>query len=184
MGVVHGRGACMVRGVCMAGGPTCMVGGVWQGGHAWQGGMHAMADTTGYGQWAGGTHPTSMYSCWINLNFLTSKVVAMLKPLAHAPHSRLTSHMVKVSLVNIFPQKATWKLELRGRGHASPTPPKSANDCSANISRWLKGMRCTLMTKPTELKSVLVPILHNMLNYCAREGYQIRTPVLLSITRI
>ena len=52
---------------------------VWQGGvcvaggHAWQeacvagGGLRATADTTGYGQWAGGTHPTGMHSCY-NLN--------------------------------------------------------------------------------------------------------------------
>ena len=51
----------------------------WQGVHA-QGGMHGrgvwgvcvcrgrgacVADTTRYGQWAGGTHPTGMYSCYL-----------------------------------------------------------------------------------------------------------------------
>ena len=48
-----------------------MAGGrAWRGGHAWQGayvagrGMHATADTTGYGQRAGGTHPTGMHSCY------------------------------------------------------------------------------------------------------------------------
>ena len=86
--VHRGRGACVAGGACIAGG-ACMAGGhawlggyVWQGacmvgGHAWQGGMHGrgacmagegvcMADTTRYGQWAGGTHPTGMHSCYIN----------------------------------------------------------------------------------------------------------------------
>ena len=43
------------RGVC---GRGCMAGGM-QG----RGGVCATADTTGYGQWAGGTHPTGMHSC-------------------------------------------------------------------------------------------------------------------------
>ena len=73
-------------GVCMAW-EACVVGGVhgrgvWHGGgHAWwgacvvgacvvvgDGGMHApLADTMGYGQRVGGTHPTGMHSC-LNMN--------------------------------------------------------------------------------------------------------------------
>ena len=85
---MHGRGACMVggmhgRGVCgrgqggghvwqggqLHGRRACMAGFVCVcGGCAWQGGMHGRAhpppaDTTRYGQWAGGTHPTGMHSC-------------------------------------------------------------------------------------------------------------------------
>ena len=90
------QGACMVRGMCgggacMAGwGEECMAGGV-AGGHAWlrgtcmvgacmawgacmAGGMHgmdaALAVTTTYGQWAGGTHPTGMHSCGKTGQFL------------------------------------------------------------------------------------------------------------------
>ena len=84
---VAGR-ACMAggmhgRGVCMAGGWHAWQGGCVAGGHAWQracmaggcawqgacmaGGMRSrgacVADTTRYGQWAGGTHPTGMHSC-------------------------------------------------------------------------------------------------------------------------
>ena len=58
-------GACMVGGRgCMVVGGMCGCGGAWlqgacmvAGGHAW--------DTTRYGQWAGGTHPTGMHSCYI-----------------------------------------------------------------------------------------------------------------------
>ena len=39
-------------------------GGMRSTGRVWQGAMHGRADTTGYGQWAGGTHPTGMHSCW------------------------------------------------------------------------------------------------------------------------
>ena len=63
---VHGRRACMAGGMhgggihgrgCMHGRGVCMT-----GGHAW----HACppADTTRYCQWAGGTRPTGMHSCW------------------------------------------------------------------------------------------------------------------------
>ena len=31
-------------------------------------GQTPLLDTTGYGQWAGGTHPTGMHSCWIWLH--------------------------------------------------------------------------------------------------------------------
>ena len=71
-------------GVCLSPGGRawqgmCMAGGMCGGGHAWQGGMRdrgacvvggacvprmpPSADTTGYCQWAGGTHPTGMHSC-------------------------------------------------------------------------------------------------------------------------
>ena len=56
VGGVHGRGACVT------------------GGCAWQGGMHGKHtppdryyDIWWYGQWAGGTHPTGMHSCFILL---------------------------------------------------------------------------------------------------------------------
>ena len=81
---MHGRGHAWQggmhgSGVCMAGG-THGRGHVWQGcvcgrGHVWQEGMqgggacawHAPtpADTTRYGHWAGGTHPTGMHSCFL-----------------------------------------------------------------------------------------------------------------------
>ena len=45
-------------------------GGCMAGGHAWQGGVSGrgacVADTTRYGQWADGTHPTGMHSCFIS----------------------------------------------------------------------------------------------------------------------
>ena len=47
----------VVRGACM------VAGGVGCGGHAWLQGVHA-CDTMRYGQWAGGTHPTGMHSCF------------------------------------------------------------------------------------------------------------------------
>ena len=73
-GGVHGRGLHGGRhvwqGACVAGGMHGRY--VHSGGHAWQGvcegGVHGgegayVADTTRYGQWAGGTHPTGMHSC-------------------------------------------------------------------------------------------------------------------------
>ena len=71
------QGACICRGTCVAGGGMCGLGRhAWQGGvgamhgrgcvtggHVWQGGVHATADTMGYGQWTGSTHPTGMHSC-------------------------------------------------------------------------------------------------------------------------
>ena len=45
--------------------------GFFRGGHAWffRGGMRVFfsvfSDTMRYGQWAGGTHPTGMHSCWL-----------------------------------------------------------------------------------------------------------------------
>ena len=58
VGGVHGRGrvwwvACMVGG--MHGGGACMAG---------EGGV-CVADTMRYSQWAGGTHPTRMHSCYL-----------------------------------------------------------------------------------------------------------------------
>ena len=88
-GDMHGRGDVVGGiygrwgGACVAGGGMCGRGHAWWG-CAWQGGMrcrwgvcvaggvHSMggmhatpsppADTTGYGQRAGGTHPTGMHS--------------------------------------------------------------------------------------------------------------------------
>ena len=59
-GVVCGRGMCG-RGACMA------------GGHAWgvHGGGSCVADTTRYSQWASGTHPTGMHSCWTCIRMYT-----------------------------------------------------------------------------------------------------------------
>ena len=58
-GGVHGRGHVCSRGAC-----------AWWGGHVrgW-GHVHACppADTTRYGQCAGGTHPTGMHSCLLEL---------------------------------------------------------------------------------------------------------------------
>ena len=51
-GAMHGRRACMAGGMCGEG--ACMVGGVCGRGAC-------MA----YGQWAGGTHPTGMHSCFL-----------------------------------------------------------------------------------------------------------------------
>ena len=48
--------------VCMAEG-ACMVGSVHGRGVCAAGGRACVADTTRYGQWAGGTHPTGMHSC-------------------------------------------------------------------------------------------------------------------------
>ena len=67
--VWRGRGV-VVWGLCMVGGMHGW-GHAWRGrvhgqGHAWQGGMHGVANTTGYGQWAGGTHPTGMHSCFFS----------------------------------------------------------------------------------------------------------------------
>ena len=72
-GGMHGRGAFVAvgwvagEGMCDRGCAwwgRCMAGGMHGGGHVWQGGMYAMADTMGYGQWAGGMHPTGMHSCF------------------------------------------------------------------------------------------------------------------------
>ena len=83
VGGVHGGGSCVVAW------HVWQEGHAWQGGHAWQvgmciaGGVHGggacvaggcmactisppPADTTRYGQWAGGTHPTGMHSCFVN----------------------------------------------------------------------------------------------------------------------
>ena len=59
------HGLCMAGGHAWQGGCMCGRGRAWRGGICvWQGGgMCATADTTGYGQWAGGTHPTGMHSC-------------------------------------------------------------------------------------------------------------------------
>ena len=59
---VHARGRCVWQGVCVAGG-VCGRGCVWQGVCVAVGGGACMVDTTRYGQWAGGTHPTGMHSC-------------------------------------------------------------------------------------------------------------------------
>ena len=90
-GGMRGRGVCMARGcmaggcawqggvcmagrVCVAGGGVhgrgvgaCVAGGacVAEGGGGMAGGVRATADTMGYGQWAGGTHPTGMHSCFV-----------------------------------------------------------------------------------------------------------------------
>ena len=68
---VHGRGVRMVghvwQGACMTGGCVWHGRCAWQEAHVWQGGMHGThphPDTTRYGQWAGGTHPTGMHSCF------------------------------------------------------------------------------------------------------------------------
>ena len=66
------RGGMWGRGACMAGGAhgkghVCR--GVHGGGvHAWWGAC--VADTTRYGQWAGGTHPTGMNSCCSHVLFV------------------------------------------------------------------------------------------------------------------
>ena len=73
-GGVHGRGACVAGWVCMVGGMHGRGHALW--GNAWQGacvvgGGACLADTKRYGQWAGGTHPTGMHSCYnIDLIFL------------------------------------------------------------------------------------------------------------------
>ena len=77
---VHGQGECVARGACVARGwpgglawwgvwwGACVAGGVWQRGKGGMCDMHAplRADTMAmaYGQWAGGTHPTGMHSCF------------------------------------------------------------------------------------------------------------------------
>ena len=57
-------GGCMVGGVWLWG--VCMVVGgcawLWGGGHAW--------DTTRYSQWAAGTHPNGMHSCYLFIQFV------------------------------------------------------------------------------------------------------------------
>ena len=66
------QGVCMAgghvwQGLCMAGACVVVGGGVHARGHAWQG-VHMLppsTDTTRYGQWAGGTHPTGMHSSFI-----------------------------------------------------------------------------------------------------------------------
>ena len=84
------RGACMAgecawRGSCGRG--ACVAGGhVWQGGMCGRGGIRGrvgayMADTTRYGQWAGGTHPTGMHSCY----FIQSQAAGTQKLWAWAP---------------------------------------------------------------------------------------------------
>ena len=82
-GGVRGRGMCMAVGVHGGGGHgrgACMAGGVHGGGGHGRGvcmgvgGMHVwwgacVADTTRYGQWTGGMHPTRMHSCSFLLLF-------------------------------------------------------------------------------------------------------------------
>ena len=90
-GAVCGRGACMAgehvwQGACMAGVCAWKGGHVWQGacmagGHAWQeGAWHAWppADTMRYVQLAGGTHPTGMHSCIVNVIWVMQKVSRIL----------------------------------------------------------------------------------------------------------
>ena len=40
-----------------------MAGGVHDRGDAWHASLQSLADTTRYGQGAGGMHPTAMHSC-------------------------------------------------------------------------------------------------------------------------
>ena len=75
---VHGGGhawwgACMAGGMRGMGAAYVAWGSAWQGacvtgGCVWQGGMRGMhtppPDTTRYGQWAGGTRPTGMHTCF------------------------------------------------------------------------------------------------------------------------
>ena len=93
------RRLCFYRCLSVQGGRAWQEGCVWQGGHAWHGGMHgrgdmcgrgacmvrgacvagggrATADTTGYGQWAGGTHPTGMHSCSVFISCV-EKVISI-----------------------------------------------------------------------------------------------------------
>ena len=62
---MHGEGGMRGRGACVAG-RACMAKGACVAGWACMvRGMRGMADNMGYGQWAGGTHPTGMHSCYI-----------------------------------------------------------------------------------------------------------------------
>ena len=62
-GGMYGRGECMARGgMCVWWGGMHGRGGICGRGCAWQGGA-----CVAYGQWAGGTHPTGMHSCYIGV---------------------------------------------------------------------------------------------------------------------
>ena len=68
-GGMHSGGACMAVGVCMTGGMHgggCVAGGAWQGGvHATYAPPRTLRDTVG--QCTGGTHPTGMHSCTVDI---------------------------------------------------------------------------------------------------------------------
>ena len=59
------QGVCIQGGLHLRGGGVCIQGGLHPvgGGCAWGLGRPPQSDTTGYGQRAGGTHPTGMHSC-------------------------------------------------------------------------------------------------------------------------
>ena len=68
LSVILFTGGCAWQGACMTGRVwqgVCVAGGMCARGHVWQwGAFHARPppDTTRYGQWAGGTHPTGMHT--------------------------------------------------------------------------------------------------------------------------
>ena len=96
------------QGVYMVGGMHggCMTGGVWQGGmHG--GAMRAMADSMGmgYGQWAGGTHPTGMHSCFQ----IISVAYTGFSRGSCQPNEKCTNVLFGKNLLKLK------KIELRGR---------------------------------------------------------------------
>ena len=56
----------------------------YSGGHAWF--FQFFSDTMRYGQWAGGTHPTGMHTCFYLVTHIVPKCVAFLHQFEHEFH--------------------------------------------------------------------------------------------------